>query len=353
MTPFDLRRISDEGLRREYVFLEKRVNGLAGSISAAYGQNRKPIKFSYIDDPSFNAYAGQTTDAFTIEMNASVPLFNNILFSRMMTSGQLLSYLNADGAKASVYELPAVIDPADFGRRATWRIGLNQIRSFAAGTLADICSTFVACHEIGHIIAGHVDAIAALEGHSRVAELMAKAPVAREKTDRRQAWEYEADVIAGFFLQHFVDELVDQCDRDMRVAEVFGSPDGRHAENTLAITIAASFAFFCYVQGMRRKLRKTASHPAPIVRAYHMKDTLFALFQRRPSFDGDLFHRLLDDRVEECIDVLIEMKLLDERAFTEGYVEEIERELARLSVLRRKFSPLCQQWAWMDWDVCE
>lgn len=351
MTPFDLSAISDEGLRREYEFLQTRMSGIVRSVGAAYGQGRKPIAFRYIDDRSFNAYAGQDADAYRIELNASVPLFNFILFARILSSKSVLPYLSARGTKVSQFELPAVLDPAKFERRAKWRIDLNEIRAFAAGSLADMCSTFVACHELGHVVSGHVDALGALEGSTRVAELMARSQTRGEAADRRQAWEYEADSVAAYFLSQFVEELVATCADNPRAAAVFSRPDGRTTEHTLAILIAASFAFFSYVQGIRRKLRQHSSHPAPMVRAHHLKNILFAMFRDRPTFDGDLFHSLLDVRLDEMIGVLAKLQLFQEDVFTDEYMDAIDAELERLEALQMKFRPFCQDWSWITWDA--
>lgn len=351
MKPFDIRAISDEGLRREYVFLQGRTEGLAGSISRAYGEGRKPIEFSYIDDRSFNAYAGQSDRAFTIEINAAVPLFTVILFARIFSDPSVMPQLGSNEGGPVKFEIPAIIDPMDFDRRKDWKVRLSSIRSFAAGTLADMCSTFIACHELGHIISGHVDALQSIKPGARVAELMARSAIIDQYAERRKAWEYEADGIAAYFLSHFVEELVDECAKNERVNSVFGDPNGRGTEHTLAILTAGAFAFFTYVQGIRRKLRKRSSHPAPMVRAYHLKDMLFAIFQRKAGFDADAFHQLLDIRVNEILGALDNMNLFNERTFTDAYMDAIDDELERLKELQGKYRPHCAPWAWITWDT--
>ncbi|NKE48638.1 hypothetical protein HB662_27980 [Roseomonas frigidaquae] len=351
MRTFDIDAISDEGLRREYDFLQRRTESLAASISRAYGSGRGPIEFRYINDGKFNAYAGVEESAYIIEVNASIPLFMMVLFSRILSERSVIAFLPTAGTKASRFTLPAIIDPADFDRRANWRVNLNGIRAFAAGTLADMCSTLVAFHELGHIIGGHVDAISRIEGEARIAELLSRVSLKAEAAERRQAWEYEADGIAAFFLSHFVEELVSESGKNDRVAEVFARKDGRNAENALAILIAAAFAFFSYVQGVRREMRMDSSHPSPMVRAYHLKNVLFAIFQNKPGFDSDLFHQLLDERMDEMIGVLIKIKLFDDDIFTEEYMDAIDAELERLALLQKRYRPLCEPFAWISWDA--
>ncbi|WP_149535755.1 M48 family metalloprotease [Siccirubricoccus phaeus] len=351
MTPFDIGAISDEGLRREYQHLQSRVRSVARSLREGYGQGRKPIEFRYINDGSFNAYAGMDAAAFRIEINASVPLFVTILFYRILSDRKFLPFLDTRGTRASRMSLPAVVDPSNFDRRQTWHIALNGIRAFAAGTIADACSSIIAYHELGHIVSGHVEARAVLEGKHRVAELLERAIVPAEIAERRQAWEYEADGVANTLIARFIEELVEECGKSERVAAVFARADGRHLEHTLAILVTAAFAFFSYVQGVRRKIRKVSSHPAPMVRAYYLKDMLFAIFRRKVEFDQRLFLELLDKRMDEMIGVLVKLGLMDLDSYTDEYIDQIDDELARLAELQMRYRPVSAPWAWISWDT--
>lgn len=350
MRVFDIGLISDEGMRREYQLLQSRAQSLADAFSRAYGQGRKPIEFRYINDGSFNAYAGEDEHAFTIEINASVPLFNVILFSRILSDPTVMPFISTDGTKANNFTVPAIIDPIDFDKRQDWTINLNPIRAFAAQTLADICSTFVVCHELGHIIAGHVEAIQSLEGTARVSELMSRASVSAETRERRQAWEYDADAMTGPLLAQTVDEFVENCAIHENSRLIFGGPKGRTAEHTLSVIIAACFAFFAYVQGVRDALEKDSSHPAPIVRAIFLKDLLYTIFEQREGFDGALFHRLLDTRIDEMIEVLVKLKIFHAPSMTDEYMDAVDLEVERLAGVALRYRPLCERWAWVSWQ---
>ncbi|MEM9963459.1 MAG: hypothetical protein AAF882_20835, partial [Pseudomonadota bacterium] len=164
LEPFDLSAISDEGIRREYAFLQKRADATIRAVQQAYGQGRAPIAFRFVDEKRFNARVGKEAGTYGIEMNAAVPLFNLILFSRLLTDPRLFPHLPTSGRLESDYTLPAVVDPSDFSKRSDWKIELTGPRAFAAGTLADICSSFVVFHEIGHVLCGHVEGAEALEG---------------------------------------------------------------------------------------------------------------------------------------------------------------------------------------------
>jgi hypothetical protein len=266
MNAFNLETISDPATRTEYKNFMARAERIAQSVSRAYGIDKNPIDFRFIEGNEFNAFAGEQNEAFLIEVNASVPFFNLILCSRLLSERSVLPFLDHDGRAVSAFTLPFVIDPAQFDHRADWQINLNEIRAFAASTIADMISTFVVCHEFGHIIGGHAGSLHALGGEGEIAELVSHIRMSALERDQRQAREYDADHVAASLLISFVEELVADCAINPRTRAVFSRADGRDFEHTLAILMASLFAFFTYVQGMRRTLNKHTAHPQPIVR---------------------------------------------------------------------------------------
>ena len=157
MQEFDYRTISDEGIRTEYKHAIERALRIGESLQRAYGADQLPIAFKYARGDVFNAKASKADGGYLVQINNSVPLFNIILFSRLLSDNSVFPLIDTSGTLESDYELPAVIDPLDFDQRADWNIKLNAARSFTAMTLADICTTFVICHEVGHIVSGHVE----------------------------------------------------------------------------------------------------------------------------------------------------------------------------------------------------
>jgi hypothetical protein len=158
MQEFDFRTISDEAIRIEYRNILRRANVMGAAFQRAYGKNRPPLIFKYVEADTFNAAASRTNEGYLIELNSSVPLFLLILFSRLLSDARIFPHLSSEETIVSDFTIPAIIDPSDFSKRAEWKIALGPTRSFAAGTLADICATFVISHEIGHVISGHVEA---------------------------------------------------------------------------------------------------------------------------------------------------------------------------------------------------
>lgn len=346
---FDHETLSDPAIRQEFTVLQKRAEAIGKAVCAAYGDGRKPITFRFVDGRQFNARAGKTPDAFFIEINAAVPLFHMVLFSRLLSDKSVLPYLDAGGPVVSDFGLPFVIDPFDFERRADWRCQLNDIRAFAAGTMADICSTFAVCHEFGHIISGHVEARHALDKSAHVSELISRTKIPASVMDRLQAWEYEADFVGSSLMARFIEALIADCQVNPRTREMFKPRKEREVEHALAVALAALFAFFMYVQGMRVKLGKTAAHPHPMVRAHYIKSMLLKVLESDKKLNLRYFHRLLDQRLDEVMAGLERLGIFDGKNYSDDYVRNINAEVERLRLSEKDNRRICAPWSWITW----
>lgn len=137
---FDLDRLSDPSVRQEYEVLLRRADAVAASTMKAYGEGRLPICCHFVEADIFNARVRKAEDFYAIEINNSVPLLMMILFGALLSHEEMLPYLDHGDVLATDEILPAIADPLDFGNRATWQVALTKERSFAALTLADMCS---------------------------------------------------------------------------------------------------------------------------------------------------------------------------------------------------------------------
>jgi len=341
-------QISDPGLLSDFRHLAHRARSIARQLHAAYGTERKEIKFDFIDAGEFNAFAGADEGFYVVELNKAVPLFSIILFYRLLSDPDVLPHLDASGDFASSFSLPFVIDPAEFARRSEWEIKANEIRAFAAGTIADFCSTFVVCHEFGHILYGHVEGMRFYYGDGGLAELVSREASFGVETARRRAWEHDADRFSAALLIQFVDELVADRMKHPRTKLVFTDPEGFHTEHTLAIAVASLFAFFVYVQGMRTKLDRLSSHPHPYVRATYLKHMLVQTARSRGRLDLRVFRQLLDRRLEEFMLVLERVGLLDTRTYTRAYMRQVDEELNHLDAISHEHRESCARWRWIS-----
>ncbi len=340
--------ISDPGLLSDFRHIAHRSQSIARQLHEAYGAGRKSIRFGYVDGEEFNAFAGADNKGYVIELNKAVPLFSIILFYRLLSDPEVLPHLDASGDLASNFSLPFVVDPADFDRRSDWQIKTSAIRAFAAGTIADFCSTFVVCHELGHILYGHVEGMRFHYGDASLAELVSRNRSFGVDTARRRAWEYDADRFSAVLMIQFVEELVADRRSQERTRSVFSDPDGFHAEHTLAIAVASLFAFFVYVQGMRTKLDRVSSHPHPYVRATYLKHMLLQAARDRRRISLRSFQSLLDRRLDEFMIALARIGLLDARSYTPAYIKQVEVELSLLETLSQEHRDSCAPWRWIS-----
>lgn len=338
---------SDLGLRSELHQLRLRGDEIARSLTASHGRGRKPIAFHIVNTRQFNAFADEDDAHCLVGIEMAVPLLNTLLFSKLLMEPELLPWLETSGQPASDFEAPFMLDPLDFERQAQWAIKLNPIRAFAASTIADFCSTFVLCHEFGHVLSGHIEAHQHHFGSTRVLELVEPRRTSAEASLLRQTWEYDADRTSIALLFNFVDELVVQVERNPRVTQVFAHGEGRHLEHVLAVVIAALFAFFAYLQGMRLKLRKDASHPHPYVRGLYLNYMLVQMARQNAAFDLEVFNELRDQRLDEMMIVLERLGLMMPGRLSYRFIQRSEREVQKLIEQSDRFHALSSPWRWI------
>ena len=348
MQRFDLERLSDPSVRREYDVLLRRAEAVASSAMRAYGADRLPITCHFVEADIFNARVHRTAEAYAIEINNAVPLLMMILFGAMLSHADMLPYLESSGALATNEVLPTIADPLDFDKRATWDVALTKERSFAALTLADMCSFFIFCHEIGHVVAGHADALHAIEGEDEIAELVSIARETKITGDVRQAWELDADAVAATLLMSFIEELLHFRASRQELDALLGDAKTT-LPNLLAIVVAALFAFFCYVTGARDRLDLKSSHPHPLVRAHYLHDMILSAASANWTVDREAFEECFDDRFDEAMRVLERMKLLPGRAFQEGFGDQVAEELGWQIRNQKRVRSEFASWSWVDW----
>jgi hypothetical protein len=346
---FDPASLGDEGIRREFVFLERRARSVCESLHDAFGKPTDAVSFGYIDDREYNAYARLVSGRYLVELNAAVPLFNLALFYGLLSDKRFLPRLDSTGMAASNFTVPFAIDPSDFERTAVWQVNCSPIRAFAAGTLADICSTFIVLHEFGHVLSGHCEGMKHFGGGDSIAELVALRSLSVADIDRRLAWEADADMVGGGLLAQFVEGLVADIKPNARTYDVFSDPEGFDLEHTTAIVVASLFVLFCYIEGTRRRFDKSSTHPQPQVRALLIKNVIQLELERRGEFDGDVFHRYLDAHLDDAMTALESLRIFDPKGYTIGFSRNVDRQFSKLKALQKRHRSDCARWAWIGW----
>ena len=347
---FDYTKLSDP----EILSLYRRVISVsaetATAITTSYNPSM-PIAAYFVDEEIFQASAGIDDDRYLVLFSRPVPILVRILFDKILADPALMPWLPADleAEGTSNYEVPFIIDPLNFSRTENWGIRLSPARTFAAGTLADICLCFITLHEFGHIICGHGEGVSHYYGRNHFLEFSASLPRSKLETERVRAWEFDADVVAATFMIQFIVELAADVDKNPRTRQFLGDAGDRYAQ-ALSLAVAGLFALFSYLQGMRRDLGLFSGHPHPMVRAQYVKNLLAVAAQGRFSFDEDLFLRLLDERLDEMMIALQDNRLFDASVFTEEYSAEITRQMYEIKELQTKYRPSCSQWCLFTWE---
>ena len=131
----------------------------------------------------------------------------NIQFEKLLSDSRLLPWLAPPGGIDDCYEMEFIVDPADFGARARWKIKLTDERSFAAKIMTGIVIAFVQMHKLGHVLCGHIEANRFLTGRRAMAELRRAANEPVAQLERERAWESDADQVAAGLIVSYLDEL--------------------------------------------------------------------------------------------------------------------------------------------------
>ena len=348
MKPFDLNLLTEPSIRREYDVLLRRAEAVTKSVQDSLGADRDPIKYHFVEADVFNACVTRDQDAYFIEINNSVPLLMMILFGALLSQPDMLPYLDSKSGFATNENLPAVVDPLNFEGRAIWDVKLTAERSFAALTLADMCSLFIFCHEIGHIVSGHADAQSAVTGDGKIAELISVAPKGKIDETVLQAWELDADGVAASLMISFIDELLTLRNARSELDALLGDRE-EALPNLLAIAVSSLFAVFCYITGTRDQLDLKSTHPHPLVRAHYLHDMILNAAEAKWTFDRGTFEKCFDERLDETMHALEQIKLLPARILEEDFGSAVQEDMRWQINNQKRVKAEFASWSWVEW----
>lgn len=225
----------------------------------------------------------------------------------------------------------------------TWLKPQNTLRNVLRGLMSEISSDFAFHHEVGHILGGHADAMAhhgnglpELELVKRGVSSAGPAPV---PANIRRVWEYEADVIAAGHLAMDAASLIrdlQKPDAPQAFRDIFGPPQ-------IAVEqVSSLFVIACYT--LFRQLRETATsldlnsfHPDPLVRAFVVRDALYAALSNEFEFNDELFEILLGARFEEFDDALEAIGIRAGFTLDDDGIETVNLEMSKLVAEAKRY----------------
>lgn len=347
---FDLACFEDAAIRHHYARLLQRGQSMANALHAAYGIGKKPIQVRYIAAPDFNAAASMDNTHYWVDIHSNIPLLIFLLFQKLFEDKEIFPWLSANDPIKANFEVGFITDIHNFTQTETWDIKLTEQRAHAAKLLADMATTFIFAHELGHIVSGHVEAALHFEGKTRYIELFKRVGQLPVNIERRQAWEADADAFGATCLIDYLLELHRIAQQDHYIGQIFLEPN-EDIENLLGLAMAIFFVLFSYTHDQKRKFNLTDAHPHPYVRCFYVKDMLFSAALSRFDVDIERTLQFMTYHAQNFLDQLSHLGLYDGYGFDvdKPQSEIFQNDSDRIYHLRKQYRDSCQQWSWIDW----
>ncbi|MEM9395785.1 MAG: hypothetical protein AAGA38_18160 [Pseudomonadota bacterium] len=346
---YEIDAIQDDGIRIQYQTLRKRFLSLADQIQSTYDLDGKSIDVTFVVDGTFNASVEMSKDRYLIQISNAVPVLLMILFDKLLSDGSNLPWVSSEGTGEVSYDIPFSVKANDLSERQNWLVETNKIRAFASYTLADIATSFVFLHELGHILGGHLKDLEARNEKAFHAEFNMRETSGKEVAWLHQLREYQADSVGAYLVTHIIEELIEDVSVNERTRAVFG-PGEIATENTISLTVSALYGLFAYVKGQERRLKRHASHPDPLVRAIYTRDFIYQIMQSQSSFDVELSQDMLQARFDEMNVVLQSLDLIDQATVTDKGIDDATAVSDRLKELQYTRGKEAARFAFIEWE---
>jgi hypothetical protein len=345
---YDIDSIQDDGIRAQYQTLRKRFRSLASQIQSIYGLDNKSIDVVFVADGAFNASVEMNEDRYLIQLSNAVPVLLMVFFDKLLSDPSNLPWLSSEGTGDVSYDIPFAVKAKDLSDTRNWLIKTNKIRAFASYTLADIATSFMFLHELGHILGGHLKDLEKRGQRSAHAEFRMLEDAETGDTDLQQLREYQADSVGAYLATHIIEELIEDAKVNERTRSVFG-PEDIVVENTISLAVAALYGLFAYVRGQEVRLRLHASHPDPLVRALYTRDFIYQIMQQNRSFDVELSQDMLQARFDEMNAVLLSLDLISPSSITDEGIETANDHSRALKSHQYERGKEASKFAFIEW----
>lgn len=345
---YDIDAIQDKGIRIQYQTLNKRFRSLADQITSIYKLDGKRIDVIFAVNGNFNASVEMHKDRYLIQISNAVPVLLMIFFDKILSNPKNLPWLSSDGTGEVGYEIPFSIRANDLMFTKKWLVKTNKIRAFASYILADIATSFMFLHELGHILGGHLKDLEIRGDEAFHAEFEMLESTSTDDFWVRHLREYQADSVGAYLVTHIIEELVEDVKVNERTQAVFG-PSQIAIENTISLTIAAIYGLFAYARGQEMKLKLHSSHPDPLVRAFYIRDFVFQIMRNKCSFDLELSQDMLQARFDEMNDMLSILGISDPVSIGEDNMEKARNQSHALKNLQYEHGKVVSRFAFIDW----
>lgn len=286
---FNPENIQEESLRRIYTYQAIRANEVYSSFSAHYPRGKKRIlDYKYIKGDKLRAYTTSIWKYDKIRVSSPTIYMVRSLCDQLLANEGFLPTIVGSDKYVKRENIPNFLaDPFEVNFQLQGEAPDNANRLLFSDLMADMCATFILCHEIGHIICGHTTFFKTLF-NSECLDFFSITSSKDITVELKQAMEYDADIVASALLPQYIEQLSKSVKSNKRHQEIFKEviSQGKLQEDILMLSLMFLYAMFVYIQGRGElKYNAMSEHPHPLLRAMYVKDAVITRMKERNKLD--------------------------------------------------------------------
>ncbi|KYG77530.1 hypothetical protein [Roseivirga spongicola] len=350
---FDTKQLKDESLKKLYDYILHRATHIFEVFRDVYfpGSKNKELVIGYLHSTHFQAEAYRSKiDSFNIGIHSPTILLSRTLFDVLVTDDKYGGYITGELSNNVTFPFRLINDVRNIYNQKEVLITKDSNRTLVSSVLTDLTGTFIALHEIGHIVLGHVDFTKAEFGDDQLLEIFSFKKRRLREAENRQAMEHDADMIAARLIPQYIEQLHTKILEDNRYQLAFRKihESDRMLELLTALSTSAIYAMFLYMFGPNtvRDFRYTAHHH-PLTRIRNVVNGIVQTLSERWDFDLDLFDTFYEQMQISIQDIFAYNGMINSFLFKDSTPEKVKNDLARIQELAFKNRSLSQPWSWL------
>ena len=341
-------QVADPAWRELYERHERMFGRLAKSIEDGYGLHGLPLDIGFEVKGYANASAAKKTDRYLIRVANVFPYLLIGLFKRILADPEVMPWLPAPDNDGPTTPIQFVREPSNLNEEAVEQLQLPPGRLFAAELLAEIAFQFVVMHEVGHVLAGHLEVPVSEGGVRDISELLL---VSRSgNLPLRRAWEIDADLIAVGLLDELISDILKAAQTSAAGGlerHVYGPHEISVAQAT-SLVMMAIHCLFRYVGETRTQIQMGGYHPDPVVRTFAVRNALIPRMLERHTVDRDLFDGILGGRFEEFDDALEALGIHSEYTLADEGIALVNEALSAVLLERESLVKVSRPFSFLE-----
>lgn len=350
---FKTEQLQDESLRKLYDYILVRANHIFDVFRSTYLQNskNKNLSIEYFYSTQFQAEAfKKTANDFKIGIHSPTILLSRTLFDVLMTHESYGGRITGKLVNEDRVKFRLIHDVRNIYKQKEVEITNDTNRILVSSVLTDLTGTFIALHEIGHVVLGHVETINAQFGDDQLLEIFSFKRRDRQEAELRQGMEHDADMIATRLIPQYIEQLYEKIQKDKRYQAAFREICGSEHpfEQLTSVCTSAIYAIFLYMFGPHtvKDFRYTAHHH-PLTRIQNVVNGIIQTLDERWDFDLQYFDNAYENRLSSIHEIFTAYGMINPFLFNRSYVNNIGDDLKRIQEVAFLNRQLSQPWSWL------